>query len=149
MRLVYSLRVPIENNGLMGLGPSCVQCRLGRGLPPFKWHLDPTSRLASKDMRRKLGAVPLSGAGSPANTMWHGSRPTSVASGILIHLYPFCHSRHGPKRGQCCYAPLGGAASPSNTMWPGPRPTSVASDILIHLPLWPQYMGRKVGGGLL
>ena len=31
-------------------------------------------------------------------------------------------------------------------MSPGPRPTSVPSGILIHPALWPQYIGRKVGG---
>jgi len=42
-------------------------------------------RLATIDMARKLGAVPLLGelGGSPPNTMWHGPRPTSVPS--LIH----------------------------------------------------------------
>jgi len=31
-------------------------------------------------------AVPLwGGAGSPSNTVWPGSRPTSLPSGILIH----------------------------------------------------------------
>jgi len=44
-------------------------------------------RLATTDMGRKLGAVPLWGrrAGFPSNTMWPGPRPTSVPSGILIH----------------------------------------------------------------
>ena len=37
-------------------------------------------------MSRKLGTVPLLGnAGSPANTMWPGPRPTCVPSVILIH----------------------------------------------------------------
>jgi len=44
-------------------------------------------RLATIDMGRKLGAVPLywKGAGSPPNTIWPGPRPTSVPSFILIH----------------------------------------------------------------
>ena len=43
-------------------------------------------RLATKDMGRKLGAVPLfGGAGSPSNTMSPGPRPTAIPSGILIH----------------------------------------------------------------
>jgi len=36
--------------------------------------------------RKGGGAVPLlGGAGYPCNTMWPGSRPTSVPSGILIY----------------------------------------------------------------
>jgi len=42
-----------------------------------------------------------------------------------------------------------GGVPPSNTMWPGPRPTCVPSDMLIHPAVWPQDMGRKVGGCLL
>jgi len=45
--------------------------------------------LARIDMGRKVGAaVPLLGvrrAGSPSNTMWPGSRPTFIPSGILIY----------------------------------------------------------------
>jgi len=56
-------------------------------LLPTKWHLDPSRRLATTDMGRKLGAVPLWGgeAGFPSNTMWPGPRPTSVPNGILIY----------------------------------------------------------------
>jgi len=52
-----------------------------------KWNLNPSSRLATTDMDRKLGVVPLSGrvAGSPSNTMWSLRRPTSMPSFILIH----------------------------------------------------------------
>ena len=102
-----------------------------------KWHLDPSSCLATIDMGRKVGVLcPFLGrAGSPSNTMKPGPRPTSVPSGILIQ--PFGHNRHGPKIGGC--APFGGAGSPSSTMWPGPRPTSTPSFILIHPTVWPQY----------
>jgi len=71
--------------------------------PRHKWHLDhfsrfcrvhscnrPTDRLnlssplATTDMGRKLGAVPLlGGAGCPSNTMWLGLRPTSMPSFIF------------------------------------------------------------------
>jgi len=40
------------------LGPNLTQSRLGQGLPPTKWHLNPSNRLATIDMDRKLGAVP-------------------------------------------------------------------------------------------
>jgi len=57
-----------------------------------KWHLDPSSRLATTDMGRKSGggrrccAAVFGGAGSLFNTMWPGPRPTCIPSGILIHL---------------------------------------------------------------
>ena len=50
-----------------------------------KWHLDPSSCLATIDMG--LWAVPPfcgGGAGSPSSTMWPGTRPTGVLSFILI-----------------------------------------------------------------
>jgi len=43
-----------------GDGSHVTQCRLGRGLSPYKWHPYLSSRLATIDMGRKLGAaVPL------------------------------------------------------------------------------------------
>ena len=86
-----------------------------------KWHLDPSSRLATTDIGRKLGAVPLrGGAGSPSNTMSPGWRSTCLPSGILIHPAVWPQQTWAENWG-CC-APFGGAWSPSNTMWPGPRP---------------------------
>jgi len=69
------------------LDPHVTQCCLGRGqYIPTKWHLDPSSRLVTRDMGRKWGVCPLlGGAGSPSNAMSHGPRPTSLPSGILIH----------------------------------------------------------------
>ena len=107
-----------------------------------KWHLDPSSRLATIDVGRKLGGA-LSpfregGAGSPSNTMSLGPRPTSLPSGVLIH--PAIWPQHiwAEKWGLC---PFGGrgAGSPCNTMWPGPRPICMPSFILIHPTVWPQY----------
>jgi len=55
-----------------------------------KCHLDPSSRLATIDVGRKLGggSVPFFGeaARSPSNTKSPGPRPTSIPSGILVHL---------------------------------------------------------------
>jgi len=54
----------------------------------IKWHLGPSSRLATTDMARKLrvGCAPfVGGAGFPSYTMWPGPRPTSMPNGILIH----------------------------------------------------------------
>jgi len=48
-------------------------------------------RLATIDMGRKLGSVPLfflggwRGSWAPSNTIWSGPRPIFVPSGILIH----------------------------------------------------------------
>jgi len=53
-----------------------------------KWHLSPSSRLATTDIGRKLGELCpfMEGrAGSPSNTMPPRLRPTFVPSGILIH----------------------------------------------------------------
>jgi len=51
-----------------------------------KWHLDPSSRLATTDMGQKLGLCPFfGGARSSYNTMSPGPSPTCVPSGILIH----------------------------------------------------------------
>jgi len=44
--------VPFREEG--ELGPHLTQCRLGRGLPRTKWHLDQSSRLATIDMWRGL-----------------------------------------------------------------------------------------------
>jgi len=97
-----------------------------------KWHLNPSSRLASMDMGRKLGAVPFrrGRAGSPCNTM----------SPLLGHTYvpsfADAYSRLATidMRRKLGAVPLwkGGAESPSNTMWPGPRPTCTPSFIFIH-----------------
>jgi len=67
------------------LGPHLTQCGLAEAYLRTKWHLDPSSPLATSYMGRKFGAVLLWGAGSPPNTMWPGSRPTSMISFILIH----------------------------------------------------------------
>jgi len=80
----------------------------------IKWHRDPSSRLATINIGRKVGAVP------------------------LIHsvVWP---QQTGQKVGG--YAPFfgGGAGSPSSTVWPGPRPTSmIPSDILLHSAIWRQ-----------
>jgi len=68
------------------LGPHLAQCGLGRGLRPYQVACYPFSHLATTDMGRKWGAVPLWGRGtrSPSNTMWPGPRPTCVPSFILF-----------------------------------------------------------------
>ena len=108
-----------------------------------KWHLDPSSRLATTDMGRKLDscACPLfgEGAGSPSNTMSLGPRPTSYQLASRS-FQPFGHNRYGLKiGGGLCPFWGGGTGSPSNTVWPGLRPTFVPSFILIRPTVWPQY----------
>jgi len=54
-----------------------------------KWHLNPSSRLATTDMGRKLGAVPpfLGGTGFPSNNVAcaEAYQSTTMPSFILIH----------------------------------------------------------------
>jgi len=73
-----------------GLDPHLTQCGQGRGLYlRTRWYLDPSSRLATRDMSRKLGLCPPfffgGGLGSHLTQMWPGRRPTSVPSVMLIH----------------------------------------------------------------
>jgi len=118
-----------------GLGPH-VTVAWAEAYLHTKYHLDPSSRLATIIMCRKLGgSAPFwgGGAGSPSNT----KSPTSVPNGILIHaaIWPqqICAENWG-------LYPFGrGAGSPSNTMCPGPRPTCMPSFSLIHSTVWPQY----------
>jgi len=73
--------------GCVELGPHVTQCRLSEAYVRTKWHLDPSSRLATTDIGRKLeGCASFfgTGAGYPSNTMSLGPRPTSIPSGILI-----------------------------------------------------------------
>jgi len=106
-----------------------------------KWQLDPSSYLATIDIRRKLGAPPFwGGAGSPSNTKSPGLRPTCIPSGILMHpCTRLARSVTGQKLGRG--SPLLGEGRwvPSNTMSSGTRPTSLPSGILIHPTVWPQY----------
>jgi len=116
-----------------------------------KWHLDPSSRLATIDTGRKLGAPLLfwgGGTGSPSNTMSLGLRPTSLPSGILIHPAIWPKQIWGENWGLCPFGG-GGAGSPSSTMWPGPRPTCMPSGILIHPAIWPQQIWAENWGPLL
>jgi len=126
------------------LGRLChylTQCRPGRGLPLYQWHLDLSSRLATIHGSKSGGCcgAPFWGRAELGphldNVTW--PRYTSVPSGILIHpaVWPQ-HKLHGPKSGSCFAPLLGEAGCPSNTMWPGPRRTSMLSFILIHPTVW-------------
>jgi len=116
---------------------------LGPRFTSTKWHLDPSSRLATTDIGRKQGRelCPLcwEGAGSPSNTKSPALRPTSVPSGILIHPTVWPQQKWAENWGGAPPPFLGrGAGSSCSTMWPGPRPTSVPSAVFIYLALWPQ-----------
>jgi len=47
------------------LGPHVTRCGLAEAYLRTRWHLDPSSRLATTNMSRKLGAVPLLGCVIP------------------------------------------------------------------------------------
>jgi len=110
-----------------GLSSRLAQCDLDQGLLHAKFRLDPSSRLATMDMDRKLGRRlhPLFGKGElgPHLTQSPGPRPTSIPSGILIHpaIWP---QQMGRKLALCPFGERGGG-SQSNAMWPGPKPTCV------------------------
>jgi len=81
------------------LGPHLSQCGLSRGLPPYRWHLDPSRRFGTVHMGRKIGrSIPIweGGIGTPSNTMSLGSRPNFLPSGIFE---PFDHNRYGENCG--------------------------------------------------
>jgi len=46
--VIFSLRATMLLNLNLGeeLGPHLTQCGLGQGLPPYKWHLNPSNCLA-------------------------------------------------------------------------------------------------------
>ena len=76
------------------LGPSLVQCGLSRGLLPYQVASSSIQPFGHnrhhQDMGQKLGGVGvpffLGVAGSTSNTISRRPRPTSVPSGILIHV---------------------------------------------------------------
>jgi len=116
------------------------------------WHRDPSSRFATTNMGRNLGALPIlaeGGAGSPSSTMWRGPRPTSTPSAILIHpaVWPqytwaenwgaglrplFGEEELGLHLTQCCL----GRSSPLYQM------ASWSMQPFVHN----RHMGRKLGG---
>ena len=110
-----------------------------------KWHLDPSSRLATTDMGRKLKAVPLfRGAGSPSNNVaWAEAYLRN--KWYLIHPAVWAQDM-GRKLGALSHFWGGRAGSPSNTMLLGSRPTFLSSGILIHRAVWPQQTGSKNWG---
>ena len=111
-----------------------------------KWRHYPSSRLATTDMGRKLGAEPLWGSCVPIQHDVAGPRPISVPSGILIHPAIWPQQTQVNNWGDSAPFWGGGAGSPSNTMWPGPRPICIPSFILIHPAIWPQQIWAKNWG---
>ena len=84
-----------------------------------KWHLDPCSRLATVDMRQKLGALPLfvERAGYPSNPKSPGLMPTSIPSVILMHPAVWPQQKCAENSGGGLAPFWGrGAGSPSNTV---------------------------------
>jgi len=131
------------------VGPHLIQCGQAEAYYASKWHLDPSSRLATINMDRGLygrtqacgAAVPLSvaRAGSPSYTVWPGPRRTCMPSFILIHLTVWPQQTWAENWGLYPLPFWGeGAGSPSNTMLLGSRPTSIPSAILVHPAVWAQ-----------
>jgi len=119
------------------------QCGLAEIYLRTKWHLDPSSCLATTDMGRKLGAVPLwaRAGSSPSNTISPGPTSTSLPSDILIHAAIWPQQTWAKNYRAAVPLFREGAGSPRNTMWPGPRPTPVPSGILIHAAVWAKIRG--------
>ena len=75
------------------LGLRLTQCGLGRGLLPYEVASSSIQPFGHNRHGPKIGwgcAIFLAGgAGSPSNTRSPGPRPTSIPSGILVHLAVF------------------------------------------------------------
>jgi len=130
------------------LGPHLTQCRLGLGLPPYQVVSRYIQPFGHNRHGPKMGDVPFCGVGaeSRSNTTSTGPRPTSVSSGILIHLAVWTQQTWAAKLGALFGE--GEAGSPSNTKSPAPRPTSIPSGILIHEAIWPQQIWAKNWGAV-
>jgi len=114
---------------------------------PSGIYLSPSSRLATTDIGRKLGAVPREGELGPHPTQCQVGRGLPLYQVASWPMHPFCHNRRGPKIGGLRPFLGSGARSPSSTVWPGPRPTSMPSAILIHQDIWPQQTWAKNWAG--
>jgi len=108
-----------------------------------KCRLDPSSRLATMDMGRKLGRRlrPRFGEGR-----WVPIRPKFAWAEAYLHtkwhLNPFSHvatTDMGRKLGEGLCPFVEGKLGPHLTLWPGPRPTRMPSFILIRTTVWSQY----------
>ena len=127
-----------------GLGPHLTpQVAWAEAYLRAKYHLDPSSRLATINMGRKFGGGlrPLfwgGGEGSPSNTKSQRAEAYLRAKWNLDLCSHLAATDLGRKLGA---VPLwgGGDGSPSKTLWPGPRPTCKPSFILIRQAVWPQY----------
>jgi len=88
-----------------------------------KWHLDPSSCLATTDMGWKLrGCASFGGAGSPQQCgQVRGLPPYAIPSGILIHPAVWPQQTWTENWGAAVplWGELGSQNSPSNTMWWG------------------------------
>jgi len=69
------------------LGPMQHNVAWVEAYPHTKTHIEPSSHMATIDMGRNLGVLPifLRRAGCSSNSILLGSKPTFLPSGILIH----------------------------------------------------------------
>jgi len=107
---------------------------------PSKWHLDPSSHLATTNMGRKLGVCPLLGGGEVDAYLAQCGLGRGLPSYQvdLIHAAIWQQQIWAENWGLCPFR--GGELGPRLTqMWPWPRSTCTPSFILIHPTVWPQY----------
>jgi len=130
--------VPVFGVGKVDL--HVTQCGLGRGLPPSKWYLDPSSRLATINMGQKWGRLcPFLDGWS-----WVPIQHTVVWAEAYLHTnwYLDPSSRLATTdmyRKLGVVSLMGAAQSPSSTVWPGLRRISMTpSGILVYLAVWSQ-----------
>jgi len=82
-------------------GPHLTQSRLGRGLPPYKWHLDPCSHFATTDMGKIEGLCPFGeGELSPHLTQCVRGRGLPACQVSSWSIQPFGHSVRTSQPGQ-------------------------------------------------
>jgi len=124
-----------------GAGSSSSKIAWAEAYLHVKYHLDPSSRLATINKGGNLWAPPFFGERErgPHLTKSRGPRTTSIPSVILIHAAMHLAATDVGRKWGAVPLWRGRAGSSSNAMWPGPRPTCEPSFILIRPTVWPQY----------
>ena len=118
------------------------------------WHLDPSSRLATIKMGRKLGGS-IHFLGGGLGPIYHKVLWVAAYLHAECHLDPSSRlatmNMMGREFRAGGSAPFWGrgAGSPSNTKSAMPRPTFLPSGILIHTAIWLQQLWAPYGGGEL
>ena len=112
-----------------------------------KWHLDPSSRLTTTNMRRKWGAVPpFRGRGAGSHLACGLGRGLPPYQGHVDPSSRLGTIDMGRKLGAVPPFLGRGAGSQSNTMSLGSRPIFLPSGVLIHRGIWPQQIWAENWG---